>query len=529
MEKLHKNEKEQILDFILLCFRHWYYFVISGAVCLVLAVIYVKTATPVFQIDAIVALRHDESLTGSVGKQPSSLMSAIGLGRGSENIEDETLKLSSQGMIKEVVKTLDLNKVYTQVKAWGLNKKPLYDHSPVLLSVDPAVADTLVGKVLFKLHIDKAGRGKLKMEYFDDVRRMTIDSFPVAISHPAADFTLSLAPEFADYKKPFDLEILFTNYDYITQVYRSAIEIDFHKKTSDLISLTVRDPNPDMSKKLIRTTIDTYNQSWEDDKDQLYKSTISYMNARLAENTVALSEADREIERFKDQYQLTDIEADVKFYYAQSAEIQKELLTISTQINYMELVREFIQGESNRYGLIPFSFSAEGQAVNEYIDKYNEFLVERNTLHKSQPQSFKLKLLEEQLDAQRKNLIVTIDKEIEGLQLALAAVKRKDSDVSRRIGVVPTVEREYISLRREQELQQNIYIFLLEKREEMGIRATSLMPKLKVISEPFVVNKLVSPRLFRTLLTALFFGGVVIPLLLIYGLPYLRTLRKKDE
>jgi uncharacterized protein involved in exopolysaccharide biosynthesis len=527
MENLQKSEKEQVMDFIRMCFRHWYYFMISGAVCLVLAVVYLKVATPVYQVESVVALRHDESLTGSVGG--GGLLSAMGLSRGSENVEDETLKMSSQGMIKEVVKTLDLNKIYTEVKCWGLQKKSLYDYSPVLLGVDPAVADTMVGVISFKLHIDKAGRGKLKVKYRDVVSRFTMDSFPATIAHSVADFTLSLAPEYAAFKKPFDLEILFTSYDYVTQVYRKLMEIDFHKKNSDLLYLVVQDPNPEMSKKLIRTTIDTYNKNWDADKTDLYESTMRYMNQRMAENTVALSEADHEIQRFKDRYQLTNIEADVKFYYLQSAETQKEILSLSTQINWMEIVRDFIEDEDNRYGLVPFSMTSEGQAVNDYIEKYNEVMLKRNELHKSQPLSPMLRVTEEQVNAQRKNLIVTINKEIEGLQVALANIKRKDSDVNRKIGAVPTVEREYINLRREQELQQNIYIFLLEKREELGIRATSLMPKLKMISEPFVLNKQVSPRTFMTLLTALFFGGFVIPLSLIYGLPYLRTLRKKDE
>ncbi|MDR0543053.1 MAG: hypothetical protein LBH19_12700 [Dysgonamonadaceae bacterium] len=526
----NKSEREQVMDFIRLCLRHWYYFIVSGAVCLIIAWIYLKTATPVYQVEASVALRHDESLTGSVGKQSSGLLSAIGLGRGSENIEDETIKMSSQGNIKQVVKAFDLNKVYTLVGCWGLSKEPLYDHSPVLLSVDPAIADTLTDIVAFQLHVDKTGRGKLKVKYGNYKSRFTIDSFPATVSIPCADFTLSVSPEYAACKKPFDLEILYTNYDYITQIYRKLIAIDFHKKNSDLISLVMHSPNPDRSKKLIWATVDSYNKNWDAEKDYVYKNTISYMNQRLAENTLALSEADRQIQRFKDQYQLTDIEADVKFYYLQSAETQKELLAVATKINVMEIVRDFLQNEANRYGLIPFTVSNnDDKSVNLVIEKYNEAMVQRNVLRKNQPQSPSLWILEEQLDSQRKNLIVTINKEMEGLQVTLANIKRKDAEVNRKIGAVPLVEREYIHLKREQELQQSIYIFLLEKREELGIRSVSLMPKLKMINEPFVANKPVSPKLFKTLLTALFFGGVLIPLSLIYGLPYVRTLRRKNE
>jgi uncharacterized protein involved in exopolysaccharide biosynthesis len=524
------REKDQVIDFIRLCFRHWYYFIISGTVCLIIALIYLKTATPVYQVEASVALRHDESLTGSVSRSSGGLLSAIGLSRGTENIEDETIKMSSHGNIKQVVKALDLNKVYTLVQCWGLSKKPLYDRSPVLLSTNPVLADTLGGIIEFKLHVDKAGRGELKVKYGNSYKsRFTIESFPATVSLPIADFTLSLSSEYAVYEKPFNINILYTNYDYIAQIYKNLITIDFHKKNSDLISLAIQSPNPDMSKKLIRTTIDQYNKNWDADKEYVYNSTITYMKQRLEENILALSNADREIQQFKDQHNLTNIEADVKFYYAQSAETQKELLSAATKINLMEIIREFIQDEANRYGLIPFTLAGEDQAVNTFIEKYNEAMVQRNDLRKNQPKSLLLGRLEEQLNLQRNNVIVTINKEMEGLQVVLDNIKRKDAEVTRKIGSVPLIEREYIHLRREQELQQNIYIFLLEKREELGIHSVSLMPKLKVIDEPYVNNKLVSPRLFRTLLTALFFGGVVIPWILIYGLPYVRTLRRKEE
>ena len=527
MDTSQKNEKEQIVDFIRLCFRKWYYFVISGAVCLLIAIVYLKIATPVYEVKSQVALRHDESLTGSVGKQSGGLLSMMGMGRGAENIEDETLKMSSHGNIKQVVKALDLSKKYSLVKGLGFFKQPLYDFSPVLLSVDPAVADTLTGIVTIKLHLDQAGRGQLKIKYQKEViGRFTIDAFPATISTPIADFTLSLSQEYANYKKPFDLKIIYSNYDYMSQIYKDLIYIDFHKKNSDLISLGIKDPNPYMSKKLILEIIDTYNKNWDTDKEYVYKNTLSYMNQRLVENSLALTDADHQIQHFKDQYKLTDIEADIKFYYLQSAETQKDILSIATQINLMEIIRAFIQDENNRYGLIPFTLSIDNQTVNNFIEKYNQTVMQRDISRKNPAQSVRISDFEVMLDSQRKSLIITLDKEIEGLQTALNTVKRKDAEVNRKIGAVPSVEREYISLKREQELQQTIYIFLLEKREELGIRSVSLMPKLKIINEPYIVNKLVSPRLLRTLLTALFFAGVI-AFALMYGIPYIRTIRKE--
>ncbi|MDR1527394.1 MAG: hypothetical protein LBS46_06975 [Dysgonamonadaceae bacterium] len=530
MNTENKSEKEQIIAFLLLCLRNWYVFLISGVICLALAVVYLKVKTPVYQVESSVALRHDESLTGSVSKQSGGLLNAIGLSRGTENIEDETIKMSSQGNIKQVVKTLDLNKIYTLVKCWGLSKTPLYDHSPVLINTHPTLADTLMGIIEFKLHVDKDGRGKLKVKYGDFYKnRFTIDVFPATVSLPIADFSFSLSPEYAVCKKPFDIKILYTNYDYIAQIYRDLIEIDFHKKNSDMISLVTQSPNPDLSKQLLWTTIDSYNKNWDADKEYVYTNTVNYMNQRLAENLLMLSEADRKIQQFKDRNNLTDIEADITYSYTVNAELQAKLIEAETQSKLVDIILDYINDENNQYALIPFSITTLDPSIADVIGKYNQELLKRVELSKSTIQTSAMTLLDEHIGIQRKNLLQSLNNIKKGMQTSVAELRKKEKELDARISNVPSIEQEYIGLKREQALQQSIYIFLLEKKEELGIRSVSLVPKLKVINEPFVVNELVSPKLLKTLLTALFFGGVVIPLAWIYGMPYIRTIRRKEE
>jgi uncharacterized protein involved in exopolysaccharide biosynthesis len=529
MNNGNRSESEQIVAFLLLCLRNWYVFVVSVVVCLALAVVYLKVKTPVYLIEANVALRHDESLGGSVGKQSTGLLSAMGLNRGSENVEDETLKMASQGNIRQVAKALHLNEVYTLVWCGGLWQKPLDDHSPVRVIADPALADTLTGSVVFGLHIDKSGRGRLKVRYGDYKSRLTVDAFPFRVSTPVGDFEFSLTPEYDACKKPLNLKIEYTNYDYIAQVYRELIGIEFHKKNSDLISLAVQSPNPALAKRLIRATIDSYNQHWDAEKEYIYENTVDHINKRLEENTLALLEADRKIQEFKDRNHLTDIVADVTYSYTINAELQAKIIEAETQLKLVDIVLDYLNDERNRYALIPFSMTTLDPSIADVTGKYNQVLLKRAEYSKSNIRTSAAVSLDEQIAIQRENMLQSLNNIKKGMQVAVAELRKKEKELDSRIGNVPSIEQEYINLKRDQELQQSIYIFLLEKREELGIRSVSLMSKLKVIDEPFVANKLVAPRLFRTLLTALFFGGGVIPLALIYGMPYVRMIRRKEE
>ncbi|KAA6302317.1 MAG: hypothetical protein EZS26_001430 [Candidatus Ordinivivax streblomastigis] len=525
-----QSEKEQVLAFIRLCLHRWYYFIISGSICLALGVLYLKKATPIFSIITQVALRHDDSLGGSVSKgQSGGILSAMGLGKGAENIEDETIAMNSQNNIKQVVKNLELHKIYTLVEFCGLSKTYLYDQSPIQLNADPAIADTLSGTIEFEIQVNPKGKTVAKVKCGKhSLGTFPIESYPATLSTAYGVFTLSATPYYSDYTKPYHLQILYTNYDYITQIYRKRIEIDFYKKNSDIISLSMENANPPMAKKILFTTIDAYNKRWDEEKNFIYEHTNSYVNLRLLNADEALRQADKNIQEFKSKNNLTDIEADVKYYFTVGAEIQKASLTLKTQIAQIDILLNLIQDNKNRFNPIPFGLFGDNQSVTTIIEKYNEALFLRNEQNKSGAISTLQTNLENQLESQRNNVIISLQKEKESIQSGLATVRHKELEVDQKLSSIPTVERDYINLKREQELQQTIYIFLLEKREELAIRSVNLMPKLKMIETPYTENQLVSPNLKNVLMMVVFFGGILFPICLIYGIPYLKTRRKKE-
>jgi uncharacterized protein involved in exopolysaccharide biosynthesis len=525
----NKTELEQIKETLRFWLHYWYYFVISMAVCGIIALVYLKTATPVFNVAAKVSLRHDESLLGGSVSKTSSLMSAFGIGGGAENIADETKKMSSHGYVKKITKNLELNKIYTQLSGFGFVKTPLYDQSPVVISVDPDMADTMSVFIFFNLNI-KPELTKVEMKVGKRTEgKYEIASFPASIQTSWGEFTFEKSPYYDKYDKPLNLKITCTSYDYIAQIYQKILIVDFEKKNSDLIDLKMAGTNTPFVKKILNEVIDTYNREWEGDKALVSSKTAAFIDKRLSLAKDMLTNADKQIQQFKDKYNLTEIEADIKYYLMTTGELQAQLLTAETQLSIVNLVVDFVSDEKNKYSLIPFNLGSSDQGMSNVISKYNEDLIKRNELHKNNIQSALVRSLDEQIEAQRKNLLVSLENTRKSAQIALVNLKKKEKENSAKINKVPTIEKDYINLRREQEVQQTLYVFLLEKQEEIGIRGINLFPKLKVIDTPYVINKPVSPSLMKTAMMTLFFGGIFIPLMLIYSLPYIKTLRNREE
>ena len=525
----NKSEFELIKDTIFLWLNHWYYFVISMAICLTLAYIYLQVKTPVMKVVSQVSIRSDESLTGSPSvSRNQSLLSAFGIGRSSQNIEDETIKMNSQGYVKKIIKKYSLNFDYKQSEFFGFSKTNLFDRSPVILSASEELLDTLP-PVVFKLNIKKDHTLITMKQGRKILGKYEITTFPSNLDTPIGTFIVSKSKFYDTCNKPMKINVFCANYDYMAQIYRGVILVDFEKKTSDLINLSMNSENTDLSKKILREIIDIYNTEWEADKNLVTSKTIAFIEDRLKSVHDELFNADKAIQNFKDRYNLTDIEADVTYYFALSGELQPSLIEAESQLKMIDLIVDFVTDEKNKYSLFPLSPNLAASAMTEIISKYNETLSKRNEMNISDLQSPLVKNYNTQVESQREVLLKSIDNLKKGLQITLGDLKKKESEVKNKIGKIPEIENSYIKLRREQELQQTIYIFLLEMMEQTGVKGVSILPKLKVIDEPYTVIKPVEPQFIKVAITALFFGGML-PLLAIYGFPVINDyLRRRKE
>jgi uncharacterized protein involved in exopolysaccharide biosynthesis len=312
----------------------------------------------------------------------------------------------------------------------------------------------------------------------------------------------------------------------MTQIYKKILSIDFMKKTSLLINIEMESENVRLAKQIIEEIIKTYNNEWSKDKQYVYDKTFDFISNRIDLVKKDLEVSDKQIQEFKEKYNLTDVEADVKYYMTLAGGIQTNLLEAETQLKIVDIIRDFINDEKNKYNLIPFSLTTTDPSIAEVINLYNEQLIKRNEFYRSNQQGAFALSMDNTIDLQRKNLILSLNNVYRGLQITVQTIKNKESDLNKLMKGVPVIERDFIQLKREQELQQTVYIFLLQKKEESGITSATLMPKLKIINEPYVINKPVEPNKIKVALTTFFIGVIAIPLLLIYLVPYLR---RKEE
>jgi tyrosine-protein kinase Etk/Wzc len=146
----------------------------------------------------------------------------------------------------------------------------------------------------------------------------------------------------------------------------------------------------------------------------------------------------------------------------------------------------------------------------------------------SSDQNPALKTLTQQINTTRKAIQASISNNRKGLQITNSDLTSQNSQMQSKIRDIPRQEREYIEIKRQQQVKASLYLFLLQKREEASLNMAVTVPKGRVLNTPDDAAK-VGPNRNMILLVFLILG-LLIPALIIYLLDLLdNSIRNRED
>ena len=190
-----------------------------------------------------------------------------------------------------------------------------------------------------------------------------------------------------------------------------------------------------------------------------------------------------------------DIEHDVQFYVEQMKELQTKLIELEAQANIIDMMDAFVKDPSNKYNLVPVLLSAQEGEKGGPLTSYNEILLERaRVIQNSSINNPLVGTLTEQADKLRKSVVATIGNARKGLQISVRDVKEKEKQIYEKMNSYPVAERQYVEMKRQQEIIQGVYLILLQKREEAALILGKARDKARIVDAAYVKSKPVGPR-----------------------------------
>jgi len=497
---------------------HWKLFLAAFVFSLILGVLYLVFYPKTYEIYSSIQLQDESELmsSGSLGLgDAAGIMKSFGLSgmRGNGiNLDDEMAILASTNLANKMVLDLGLNVEYFKPYAW---KYKMYENSPLQVTADSSVFRQLIDVISLDVSVGKNVKVGIKVGK-EKRGTLTYESLPVQIELKEGAFTLDWRP-LSEKKGKIAMKIDIRPSMWVAEEILEELNIEEFSKTSNIVELSYNDYEKKRAVDLLSSLISQYNIRAEGIKKDEAGIAYQFVESRIEGIVTDLVNAEEEIEAFKQKNDLTDLTYDIQFFAEQMKDLQIKILEIQAQIHVIDLMNSYISDPANKYNVVPGLLSVKDGESAGALTVYNDALIERLRMLATTSEDHPTILaMNDQIDKLRDGVFLTIRNAQTSIGLSLSDLKSKEKMLFSRMKDVPTQERQFIELKRNQEILQGVYLILLQKREEIALTMGKDRPKANLVDVPFVKKKPVGPRKLFAAIGILFFT-IILPVGYLFG------------
>ena len=501
--RVEENELnlEDILQVVL---ANWHWFVLSVVVCAGAAFLYLKWAPKVYTRTASVLIK-DDAKGGALSE--SAAFEDLGIFGTKRNVDNEVLVFKSRRLMTEVARNLHLDVSYT-VKE-GLRTVELYTQSPVLLSfpdAEEAQAFSLRAKpisaeevVLSDFVIDDESAGEPMTVALNDT-----------VTTPVGWVVVVPSLYYGDKYFNTTVQVTKSPLQNVAIGFQANLQATLASKTATIINLTLQDVSIPRAEDVINTLISVYNTDAINDKNQIVMNTSNFINDRLIVIEKELGSVDSDIESYKREHQLTDISSETGMYLQTSSRNQQEGLSLENQLSLAKYIKNYLTDPGKSSELIPANTGISDVNIESQIGEYNEMLLKRDKLiSNSSNKNPVVQDLNNSLIAMKQTIIRSVDNLIVGLNIKIKNVQAQEEQTNRRISAVPTQQKEILSVERRQKIKEELYLYLLNKREENELTQRMTESNARIIDPASGSNVPVAPKSMMIFLASIVLGCAI--------------------
>ncbi len=480
----------------------WPWFLLSIALFYTAAKIYLRYTEPQYFTKTSLKLQEAK------GKNATALTDLKNLGvgvSGNDELQGETQIIVSKPILATVAQNLNLDISFFSLGA--IKEIELYNNTSLTGKIIKITNPDSFSSATYKLNPVNSNSFKLEGS-------STVYRFGTPSKFPFGTVQINLKP---GTRLSTPIKVVFRSIGNVVAGLESGITVTLPPNKGLLMDLSLVGPVPRKSEDILNELSKQYIIDGVNDKNLEAQNTQDFINERLAIITDDLSGIEGEKERFKRTNQITNLETQANLAVGTAESSTKEILTQSMQLDLVNSVLSASAGNQ----LLPSGMGLPSGAETA-ISEYNNLMLTRNRVLKQATGENPAVIEMNKQIASLKNLIrQNLIESRENLQLQMGQSKALLNQAKGSISKYPTQEKIFRSIDRQQTLKEQLYLYLLQKREENAITLSVTAPKAKVINPAFTTG-IVKPDRQQITYGSLA-AGFLLPLLIIFAMNSLDT------
>lgn len=470
---------------------YWPLFAVLVVVMLAGGWLYLQMATPKYESHARILIKDEKK-----GSEESEELQALDLLTPKKNSDNEIEVIKSNTLINKVVDELNLYAPVYQVN--NFRDKLAYTTSPIIVIPDTSQALKLVKKAPFRY-----SNGEVVMNNI---------AYPLNkwVKTPYGQLQFANNPHYI--QDIGDGQFYFSIMEPKKAVSNisSALNVESANKLSSIIDLTITDEVPERGQDILNKLIDAYNQSLVTEKNVLAANTIRFLDQRLTTVQQQLQDIEKKQQQYKSGKGAIDISTQGKTLLENVSVNDQKTSEINMQMSVLNQIDSYVRSKDMSKAIVPTTAGIEDPGLTAMVKNIYDLQLEVESLKKTTGENNPMILAdEEKIEKIRPQILENIQNQRQALAATKQDLSNTNGAYSSTLSSMPETEKTLIDISREQTIENGLYTFLLQKKEETALSFVSNDPGSKIVDRAESSDSPVSPKKKLVYLAALILAFIV--------------------
>ena len=254
--------------------------------------------------------------------------------------------------------------------------------------------------------------------------------------------------------------------------------------SSTVIEVKLETPVPEKGVDFLDKLFEIYNADAILDKNQIAAKTLAFIENRLNLVVGQLDSVEKNIQNFKTRESVYDLGSQASLYLTNVSELDKRSSDVQIQLDVLKDVQQYVDNKGKRPGTVPSQILISDPTLAGLLTKLYDAEFQLSKAESINGEKSDAVIMSNQAVGRIK---ADIRENLGTIRSNLNAVKSNvNSGIAMNSGLlsqVPRKERGLLEISRQQAIKNNIYTFLLQKREETALSSAGTTPDLKVLEK----------------------------------------------
>ena len=241
-------------------------------------------------------------------------------------------------------------------------------------------------------------------------------------------------------------------------------------------------------------------------KNEIAKNTLEFVSSELNRVGDTLRAIETNLADFRSDKMILDVSMKAQKYYEQITELERQLTSLEIERNYINYIEDYLRGDQFQDDpVIPMTLG-DGTS-QKIIDQLAELESRKASLGITASEANPvLKNMNEQIGYLKSRLREAMKGVEERNSARIAKLQKELRNLESNLSELPEQEMDLLNIERQFKLNENLFVFLMEKKAEAGIAIASNRASSTIIDYARTERNPIFPNKPRVYIVALILG-----------------------